>query len=267
MNQRPLAPRSQKLYSRLLTRAFGGAEPPFSAATSDLAGWPESQKDLLRAAVKRAYGEDTGSASAILRSIPKGYQIERVVKIPTEEEALKYETATRKLPRGRRVMALLPLALGLRAEELISLPRAAIDHAAKTGDLVFVRKGGREQLLRVAKSKKLLDGLLSVPAAERGTGGGLPAEWRVAGEVLSIKGYDSQYQALRRLVRKVCRAAGITEFSPHKLRHAFATRLNRDGATLATIGAALNHKSLTTTAIYVHPSSADVEEHMRPFEL
>lgn len=255
MNKRPLAPRSEKLYRRLLTRAFGSAEPPF--APVNVSTWPESQKDLLRAAIRRAGGDASG--------IPRGYRIERQIRIPSEDDALKYEKATKDLPRGRRIMALLPLALGLRAEELVSLPRAAVDHASKTGDLIFVRKGGREHLLRVTRSKELLKGLLTVPAAAHGIQ--LPVEWNVAGEVLSTTGYGGQYQALRRLVKSVCRKAGISEVSPHKLRHAFATRLNRDGASIATVAEALNHKNLKTTSRYIHPSAADVEKHMRPFEL
>jgi site-specific recombinase XerD len=43
---------------------------------------------------------------------------------------------------------------------------------------------------------------------------------------------------------------------PHLLRHSFATRMLRDGATLDAIGAVLRHRDINTTAIY---AKVDVE--------
>ena len=260
---RPLAPRSEKLYRRLLSRAFGSADPPFFSR-EDLGQWPEPQKDLLRAAVKRAYGEDSTGAQAILHGIPRGYRIEKLARIPSEDDALKYEKAAAKLPKSLQAMAILPMALGFRAEELLALPREAVETAVRSGELVFIRKGGREHALRVAKSKEMLRALLKTPAKQR-RHLDPPEEWRYAGELLGRGTIESQYQALYRLVARVCREAGIERFSPHKLRHIFGTRLNRDGASPFTVQYALNHKNIRTTQRYVHPGAADAEKFMREF--
>src|SRR3989304_1909310 len=125
---RPLAPRSEKLYRRLLSRALGSARPPFFSLLA-LRQWPGPPKDRLRAAVKRAYGEDSTGTQAVLHGIPRGYRIEKLARIPSEDDALKYEKAAAKLPKSLQAMAILPMALGFRAEELLALPRGAGDTA------------------------------------------------------------------------------------------------------------------------------------------
>ena len=87
--------------------------------------------------------------------------------------------------------------------------------------------------------------------------------WKRVGEILSPGVYHSQYQNLRKLVRQVGAQAGITGMRPHLLRHAFATRLNRAGAPLFTIKAALNHKNIETTQRYVHASAEDAEKYFK----
>jgi len=85
------------------------------------------------------------------------------------------------------------------------------------------------------------------------------------GETLSSGQPISQYHVLHRLVQKVGDDAGIDALRPHKLRHAFATRMMRDGATLPVIQWMLGHSSPATTARYVHPGSMDAEKFVRSF--
>jgi integrase/recombinase XerD len=189
--------------------------------------------------------------------------VRRQVVIPDEDEAQGYERAAGELPRGKRAMALLALKMGFRAEELCSLDRLAVQRAVKTGELIFMRKGGKEQLFQAEVLKPLFEELLAVHAkTPRRVAAGRPRAWQRAGEILSTGGPAAQYNALHALVRDTGRAAGLT-LRPHLLRHAFATRMERDGASLFTIQAALNHANIQTTQRYVHPSAKDIARFIR----
>ncbi|MGH3183317.1 MAG: tyrosine-type recombinase/integrase, partial [Streptosporangiaceae bacterium] len=51
-------------------------------------------------------------------------------------------------------------------------------------------------------------------------------------------------------VRRACEAAGLDGFGPHRLRHAAACQLLREGASLSEIGQLLRQRDPRTTARY-----------------
>lgn len=60
-------------------------------------------------------------------------------------------------------------------------------------------------------------------------------------------------QSIREAFDKACQRAGITkQVSIHSLRHAFATHLLEDGATLLQVKALLGHANIQSTTIYLH---------------
>lgn len=56
----------------------------------------------------------------------------------------------------------------------------------------------------------------------------------------------------------LCAAAGLTDLRFHDLRHDYAVRLLRSGATLAQVRDALGHASITQTEKYAHVVPSDV---------
>ncbi len=66
-------------------------------------------------------------------------------------------------------------------------------------------------------------------------------------------------RTLRRIVSRSSRATGV-KFSPHRLRHAFATHLLQNGAALDEVRQLLGHAWLDTTQLYVHAEQRDLRD-------
>jgi len=141
-----------------------------------------------------------------------------------------------------RLAALIELLYGsgLRATELVSLPRNAV--APDRPYLILRGKGGRERL---------------VPISDRARAA--VAAWRAhvdpdaAWLFPSGKAHLSRVR-LFQIVRALAAEAGIPpdRISPHVLRHAFATHLLEGGADLRALQAMLGHADIATTEIYTH---------------
>jgi integrase/recombinase XerD len=153
-------------------------------------------------------------------------------------------------PNDLRLSALFELLYGsgLRATELVSLPRNAV-HPDRPF-LILRGKGGRERL---------------VPISDRARAA--VAVWRtyVAADRLwlfpSGKGHLSRIR-LYQLVKAIAAEAGIPpdRVSPHVLRHAFATHLLAGGADLRALQSMLGHADIATTEIYTHVDSSRLVE-------
>lgn len=257
---RPLSPNTRSQYDKALARG-----------TTD----SEAGRRLLRAALRRRALEQGGDPDAATRGVPPPeYQIKRVREFLSESDTVAYEQVAQGLAPGRRALALLPLALGLRASSVVGLRRRAVERSldetdSRAGQLLVLVKRGKESLKPIRGVRSLLEELLGVPAApgrrrlneaRRGS-----RRWEVAGEILSAGSGISQYHALRDLVEDVGRVAGLKDLSPHDLRHAFASRLLRDGATISDVQRSLDHESLGTTMIYIHSDPEQLAKFMRQF--
>ena len=80
------------------------------------------------------------------------------------------------------------------------------------------------------------------------------------------RGQPLQSDAVQLIVRKYAQRAGLTEVTPHILRHSFAKQVLDAGADLATVSRLLGHERLETTAIYTQPTAHDLETAVRRLE-
>lgn len=62
------------------------------------------------------------------------------------------------------------------------------------------------------------------------------------------------------IVKKYVAAAGVSDISPHSLRHAFATHILNHGADLRVVQALLGHANINTTQIYTHVANEQLKQ-------
>lgn len=154
------------------------------------------------------------------------------------------------LPSDLRLAALVELLYGsgLRATELVSLPRDAI--VSDRPFLILRGKGGRERMVPIS------DRARAAVAAWRAQ---VPADrpWLFP----SGRAHLSRIR-LFQLVKALAAEAGIPpdRVSPHVLRHAFATHLLAGGADLRALQSMLGHADIATTEIYTHVEASRLVE-------
>ena len=246
--------------SKLLGGALGEAD---AAALGRLA---DHWMTLAKATVAR-------KASALRRFY--GFLVEEGLRRDDPSDALPRPGADRRLPRiighgevdrlfaeierrlasaptgpNLRLAALIELLYGsgLRASELVSLPRSVMRRDQPY--LILSGKGGRERLVPVSDRAR---------AAVKAWAATLPAEgaWLFP----SGKRHLSRVR-LFQLVRALAGDAGVPpeRISPHVLRHAFATHLLEGGADLRALQTMLGHADIATTQIYTHVDSRRLVE-------
>jgi integrase/recombinase XerD len=170
-------------------------------------------------------------------------EVQRMFEAAEDRAASGQSTAVRNL-------ALLELLYGsgLRASELVSLPRGA------------VRPGQPFLMVRGKGSKERL-----VPISSRAEGA--VAKWleiAPGGRPWLFPSGKTHLSRVRlfQVVRAMAADAGIApeRVSPHVLRHAFATHLLSGGADLRVLQSLLGHADIATTQIYTHVDSARLVE-------
>jgi integrase/recombinase XerD len=83
---------------------------------------------------------------------------------------------------------------------------------------------------------------------------------------LNNHGKKMTRQGFFKIVKKMAREKNIkTDFSPHTLRHSFATHLLDYGADLRSIQELLGHSNISTTQIYTHVSTEKLKENYKNF--
>jgi integrase/recombinase XerD len=243
--------------------AVGG--PLHSANPDELSGLGAHWADLApstvarrSAALRRFYGflvDDGLRQDDPSEALPRPRFERPLPRILDEDEISRmFEAAEDRSASGEgtavRNLALLELLYGsgLRASELVSLPRGAI----RSGQpFVILRgKGSKERLVPIStRADAAVRKWLEVAP------GGVM--WLFP----SGKSHISRVR-LFQIVRAMAADAGISpeRVSPHVLRHAFATHLLSGGADLRVLQSLLGHADIATTQIYTHVDSARLVE-------
>ena len=143
---------------------------------------------------------------------------------------------------------------GLRIGETVALNLDDLDIAS---GIVRVRgKGKKERLAAVgshaASALKIYFQVRSIVGAER---------TRSAPVFVNRFGDRLTARSFQRNLKNYLIAAGLPpDFTPHKLRHSFATHLLEAGADLRSVQEMLGHENLSTTQIYTHVSAERMKQ-------
>jgi integrase/recombinase XerC len=155
--------------------------------------------------------------------------------------------------RDRAILETLYSA-GLRVSELVGLTDGDLDFAA--GIARIRGKGKRERLAPIGSyAARALKRWLEVRklSPREKTGREAPVFTNKFGTRLTTR-------SVARMLEKYLKETGLDQrTSPHTLRHSFATHLLDRGADIRSVQELLGHKSLVTTQIYTHVSTANLK--------
>jgi len=150
-----------------------------------------------------------------------------------------------------RTITLLIATTGLRLGEAVSILKENIDLGR--GEIRVMGKGRKERVVfLVPETAEVLAKYME----ERG--GGSP--FLFPGKT---KTGHCEVSNVEKTLKRACLRAGVRPFTPHQLRHFFATEALRDGAKLEVISKTLGHAGVGITGdIYRHIRAEEVREEM-----
>ncbi|NHM15604.1 tyrosine recombinase [Eggerthellaceae bacterium zg-887] len=145
-------------------------------------------------------------------------------------------------------------AAGLRVSEAVSLTVGSID--APSRQIKVFGKGSKERIVPVHDQA-----LRAVDAYLRD---GRPVLAKTPDEkalFLSVRGRPLTTDAVRKTFKDLLSRAGLDgSYTPHDLRHSFATDVLAGGADLRSVQEMLGHVSLSTTQVYTHLAPERLKE-------
>jgi len=253
MEMRNLSPNTQKNYVRQVEQfaVHFGKSP-------DQLG-PEEIRTYLLSLVRRDASCNRFNVSrcalrfffrvTLKREFPDIVCAKRPKKLPVvlSQGEVAQLLATPKKLKHRAILSTL-YAAGLRVSELVGLRVADIDSKRM---VIHVRQGKGNKDRYVMLSPMLLE-LLRAYWQER-----RPKEWL----------FPVTVRCVQLLCAAMARKAKLTKHvSPHTLRHSFATHLLENGENIRKIQVLLGHRSVQTTARYLHVSMEAITSTCSPLD-
>jgi integrase/recombinase XerC len=203
------------------------------------------------------YGQREGWAASnpakALRNPRKGRSLPHF--LTTEEIGKLLAAPPAGSPMGLRDRAMLETmySAGLRVSELVGLSDGDVD--LPQGVLLVRGKGRKERISPLGSyATKALTAWRKVRVVAKGEPQGreTPVFTNRFGARLTTRSVG------RMLEKYLAETALDQRTSPHTLRHSFATHLLDRGADIRSVQELLGHKSLVTTQIYTHVSTANL---------
>ena len=249
-----------------LTESLGAPPPPGQITTIDLRGY-------IAALHEAGYAKTSiARRLASMRSFFRFGQREgwtksnpaKPLRNPRKPRSLPHFLSSEEIGRllmappageelGKRDRAILEVlySAGLRVSELAGLNLGDVDR--DSGTLRVRGKGKRERISPIGSyASRALDAWLAVRRVS-------PREPSGPASPLFVNRFGKRLttRSVARMLEKYLKITGLDRrTTPHTLRHSFATHLLDRGADIRSVQELLGHKSLVTTQIYTHVTTA-----------
>jgi len=153
-----------------------------------------------------------------------------------------------------RTVIVLLATTGLRLTECMSLKKDMIDLDSK--ELRILGKGNKRRVVPLLESTAQM---LAAYLEERKS----DSPFVFPGDTKT--GYAEIYN-IEKTLKRACLRAGVEPFTPHQLRHLYATEMLRNGAKLEVVGRILGHSSIGITAdVYRHVNRGEMRDEAERF--
>ncbi len=182
------------------------------------------------------------SSPKISKKLPNTLNEEEINKL------LDFKPNDAKQYRNKAMIELM-YACGLRVSELVNLEINDVN--LKDNYVRVFGKGKKERIVPMASvTTSILDEYINVYRSS------LLKGYLTDKVFISSYGKGITRQGFFKILKSIAKENGIKkDFSPHTLRHSFATHLLEHGADLRSISEMLGHENIKTTQIYTHLSN------------
>ena len=185
------------------------------------------------------------------------FNLNSVPHYKTQNLARKYYTnaeimnITRYANKTEKLIIMIMFETGMRIAEIVNL---------KVEDIIqskinFIGKGNKPREVYLSpKTAESLQKYLKKYCIESGY------VWCVVDGTKTLTSEPPTVATVRKRLQKVFKTAGYEGFYPHALRHSFATKLQKQGASIEEIKEMMGHSSIATTERYLHGFDGRLEE-------
>ncbi len=205
----------------------------------------EYHKYLIKAGLLKKDSSENILSPKQRKTLPKVLSIEEIDKL------LNIQLIT---PFDYRNKAMLELmyASGLRVSELVNLEINDIN--INNGTVRCIGKGNKERIIPLGDvALKYIEIYLNQYRSSMLKG------YYCDKLFLNNHGKVMTRQGFFKIIKRLAKDKDIkTDFSPHTLRHSFATHLLEYGADLRSIQELLGHQDISTTQVYTHISNSKI---------
>ncbi len=160
---------------------------------------------------------------------------------------------------------------GLRINEALNLDLSHFEQGINTKGLYVKGKGEKERYLPIELNSTFFEidqDIFSYNFAEKYFMLRNAMKTSSSALFISKRGERLTSRYVQKFLRELRASANLNkDLTPHKLRHTFATHLLKNGTNIRLVQELLGHSSISTTQIYTHSNSKDLDDAIKKFTI